>query len=651
MSLPARHKLSMQHARRSRGFTLVEILVSTAIVLLLMGVMVTIFASVGENIRNSRTALEKNDQLRSAVLRLRKDLEGVTCSMTPPLRPEENQGYFEIVEGPIGPILSPAAISQYNPGNGIILDTSPIDWDDLLMLTTRSKAEPFSGRFSYKDFPNTSATPPETPDGTDANGDYKWRTTTMQSDTAEVCWFVRGTTLYRRVLLVRPDRLMDTDIRPDSAGNYPLDPLPLTTGFYGAYDLSVRVAGGPYDRDPGLQTQLPNGQIVPNTLGDLTKRENRFGHQPYVYPHDSRSWGALGLPTLRECSDPTWPFPVAFPIGAASGAGGGNSLYVQHDSHVYGPTDPLSKSIFPRSSSGSNQLLFAEEGTSGNNAYYGYAPYTQLELSGSIPECWADFAALTPRSTIDYYDAWQAPFPWTQTDRITGNLLEYNNGTRIAEDVILTNVIGFDVKVWDPYAPIMSDATTNVVYMPGDADYVAAVNGAGSTHALTGFGAYVDLNYMRANGDGDGDGLPDWPAALAGTNAALSLFRGAGGPFPFNDITVSGLRGCPPGTAIPVGAVYDTGSTSYERDGIDQDLDNVTDEYTDGYDNPVASGGPLTNNLPTGLGNNGIDDVSEQEAPPPYPTRLSGVQIKVRIFEPESQQVREVTLTHGFQDR
>ena len=354
-----------------RGFTLIEILVATALVLLLMGIVVTIFADVGKNIRNSRSALEKNDQLRAALHRLRKDLEGATAGMRPPLNPDANLGYMEIIEGPMGVVYFPNVVAPSNPTTGLTDNSTQADSDDIVMLTTRSKTEPFTGRFSYLDSPQGS----DPPDGSDSIGSYKWYTTTIQSDTAEVAWFVRGTTLYRRVLLVRPDRLTDTDVRAVSSTLNPVDPLPVRSGFYGGgddpsyvgpdgYDLSVRVVGGDYDRDPGQTTQDP--QIVPNTLGDLTKRENRFAHQPHCYPHDARGWGALGLPTLRECSDPSWPFPLTLPDGGASGAGstdGSASKFQRHASHVYGSADPKSFTIFPRGG-GTNPVLLAEEDNS-----------------------------------------------------------------------------------------------------------------------------------------------------------------------------------------------------------------------------------------------------------------------------------------------
>jgi hypothetical protein len=57
------------------------------------------------------------------------------------------------------------------------------------------------------------------------------------------------------------------------------------------------------------------------------------------------------------------------------------------------------------------------------------------------------------------------------------------------------------------------------------------------------------------------------------------------------------------------------------------------DEGTDGFDTD---------------GRGGVDDANEQEAPPPYPFPLRGIQVKIRIFEPDSRQVREVTVVQDF---
>jgi len=111
-------------------------------------------------------------------------------------------------------------------------------------------------------------------------------------------------------------------------------------------------------------------------------------------------------------------------------------------------------------------------------------------------------------------------------------------------------------------------------------------------------------------------------------------------------------------------AVYDTWSTHYEYDGIDQDGDSYVDEGTDGIDNPVNDNNvPVSATYPEGIDYTvspyaqtsgtyrayGVDDYNEQEAVPPYPSPLKGVQIRIRVFEPDSRSIREVTIVQDFQ--
>ena len=55
---------------------------------------------------------------------------------------------------------------------------------------------------------------------------------------------------------------------------------------------------------------------------------------------------------------------------------------------------------------------------------------------------------------------------------------------------------------------------------------------------------------------------------------------------------------------------------------------------------------PSTTSSETGI--NGPDDPLERETSPPYPFPLYGVQVKVRLYEPESRQIRETTVTRNF---
>ena len=126
------------------------------------------------------------------------------------------------------------------------------------------------------------------------------------------------------------------------------------------------------------------------------------------------------------------------------------------------------------------------------------------------------------------------------------------NGTRVSDDIILTDVIGFDVKAFD------TTTTPNT---------------------------YVDLSISGGTGLG----------AIANPNSGVG------------------------------NGVYDTWSTTY-----------FGTTWNDGLDDGGASGNGI------------VDDDLEKLHPPPYAIPLRGIQVKIRAFEPDSKQVREVTVEQNF---
>lgn len=546
-------------------------LIATAITLILMAAVVTVFATVGESVAATRAMIQVNDQVRAAERALRSDLAGATASMLPPLDPESGQGYFEYVEGPVVerfvrpsglsatfPLISAeteAFNSQEDKDNDGIPDLFPDytagDFDDVLMFTTRNRTDFFVGRF---------------------NGGP------VQSQVAEVAWFMRGNKLYRRVLLVKP-------------GTSFIQSTLAQAGFYANYDLSARQEGADANA-PNLDRSPAPGpvRIVANSLGDLTKRENRYGHQPYVYPHDIRFWGVLRLPTLRETSamntgsTPTglWPFPQIDSTGTAWGAGTLPGGATTQQSNIYADA---------------KSLLIVPGGVTVNSPAAGQEFRVQL----------------TPPPANRAFDLWADPYPWITELDATGTLLPYGDtlSTRFAEDVILNNVLSFDVKAWDPTAPVISDGTN--IYKPGDSEYLRVAMDTASPPTVESLGGYVDLNYMN-------DASISPPFSGPGNNPLLPM-------------------------------VYDTWSTHYERDGFDQDLDGIADEGTDGLDNHFDPSDPTTRrhtNDPSHPQVGGADDASELEAPAPYRAPLRGIQVKIRVFEPDSRQVRELSIVHRF---
>jgi hypothetical protein len=375
------------------------------------------------------------------------------------------------------------------------------------------------------------------------------------------------------------------------------------------------------------------------------------------------------------------------------------------------------------------------------------------------------------------FDAWSTnsapvgPSPWDQTENVTGTLYYFSGynspnppgsppgNSRLTEDVILNNVVSFDVRVWDPQAPvvghpgldgqpgiknvdddadgIVDDASElgalnsdDIVLAPGDlfipppgialpvgvpavnawnytgiaalsntvnwanTQYLTLLTAAVANTTLSPIlpqiirrGAYVDLAY------GQNPGVPTTFASPM--NAALvsppSVFSGPGDfrsqLWAGGTVTTSGGLGS--GTSLFVmPAVYDTGSSSYEQDGLDEDLVTATyqlmtvlgytaatsppgwpsygaDQQSDHVDENLVLGPDDTAGEPyidvngnglfddgttnfTDLNGNGQYDPAETEAPPPYRVALQGIQVRIRVFDPDSRQIREVVVAQEF---
>ena len=179
---------------------------------------------------------------------------------------------------------------------------------------------------------------------------------------------------------------------------------------------------------------------------------------------------------------------------------------------------------------------------------------------------------------------------------------------RRGDDIVLTNVIAFDVRVFDPKATVQSAGGVPVI--PGDAGY-----GSGTA---VGSGAYVDLGW---------DATKTNPIAMASAFPpnGQSVFQGRGVSLVNAASTLQ--------FTLPT---YDTWSTHYETNGRDENGNGPFDEGTDGRDN----------------NDNGlVDEAAEAETSAPYPVRLRGIEIRIRCCDPRSRQIRQVTVRHALAPR
>jgi prepilin-type N-terminal cleavage/methylation domain-containing protein len=182
---------------------------------------------------------------------------------------------------------------------------------------------------------------------------------------------------------------------------------------------------------------------------------------------------------------------------------------------------------------------------------------------------------------------------------ILPGLIFDGTSSRAGEDVVLTNVLAFDVRVFDPAAPVGVLSSGNTALVAGDPGFTTA--------PIVGSGGYVDL--------GNGVTL-NTLIAPSGTSAQ---FAGPNG----GSLSFGGSR-----------FIYDTWTTHYESDGLDQDSPtDIPDEGSNAIDDD---------------GDGQVDELDEQEGLAPYPRPLRGLEVRIRCWEPSSRQVRQVTVRHTF---
>ena len=174
----------------------------------------------------------------------------------------------------------------------------------------------------------------------------------------------------------------------------------------------------------------------------------------------------------------------------------------------------------------------------------------------------------------------------------TGYSVSYNGN-----DIMLTDVAAFDVKVYSPNAGVAFAG--GVTVEPSDIGFVGLPFNA--------LGAFVDLGHV-------GEG---WFSGPATSKSQLNY------PYRLDNSRVE--------------IVYDTWTPIYESDGIDQDFvlgdTNGADQGTNGLDN----GGPAA-----------PDDDSERETRPPYPYPVRGVKATIRLVEKNTKQIHQSSVIHSY---
>ena len=565
---------------RRQGLTLVEMMISVVLTLMVVFAVVRVFESLGDSVTDGRATIEMSGSLRTAAQLLKDDLDGVTVTSLPPRSPDKNEGYLELIDGP-------ATDSQYpwmSPSTGLELakvglvgadldrdgyldqqryDTCVGDIDDILAFTSYRPNRPFLGTVSDPRVRSQltgaivqSATAP---------------TAVIEANAAEVVWWLQ----VERV--------------PNGVGLAELSQAPFLGNVNGQIAAATGVADSMGNAIPPAD-QVNNILLYPSTTMATPVRSL---HRRVLLIRPDLNLDNVKLNGQAEVNAFLSNNDISVRVVRDVALGGNNYKVIPNTLADLANRENRAFRSTWKSTNRTN--LETTRMSTARTMGIMLAPGTELMRQGTMKDMVLTFPA------ANYPDGSSAG-----VDPVTVIML------RKGKDVVLNDVLAFDLKVWDPRARLNAKDGSGLA--PHDPGYLST----GAT-PLPIQGAFVDLGFAVP---------PKVPTALTVPGDF------AKGPLARSFLTINSSLSLPEMLTTGYGvATYGTWSSSYERDGIDQDGDSLADEGMDGLDND--------NRL-------GIDDLGERETSPPYPHALRGLKVTVRTMDYNTRQVRQTSVAKDF---
>jgi type II secretory pathway pseudopilin PulG len=654
-----------------RGMTLIEVLIATALTMLIMLALAQGFKTTSQSISSGRARLTGSDQLRSISNLIRSDLQGLTVStQVHPQSTKTPLGYFVYYDGPISD--STAMLFNYVPTGVESEDKFSAnrwsDIDDVLMFTTKAPdGHWFYGRVPLALMKIHSGSTPITfqdwitdvtiaseyaeiawymrplneigmlnnPDPQNANGSYSYSPTSTPVNDVIPVVDLNGdnipdpdgmpdrVALCRRVLLIRPD----LDISITKVSGVPNDsqltaaPMPVDTSDADSFRYQMRFAYQRTDLSVRKQWDSNNSRFVlkTNSLGDLQRPENRFAH--YCLP----------------------------------ATGSNSSLPV---------------------------LALTNEANSNGN----YLTMTNLVMSGAVPA--------NDRGFI--------PAAFCRT-----NLVSTSNGSYSSqftqEEIVASNIVGFDVRGYDSsamqlYTPGVDGGWGTLgadENNAGGVDDVGEVAWPGSDDLIVGpcDPGYANVLRMEMIDPMRYPAVPansgtfvDLAWGLRVVNQIQNASRSTYGLTPTNQkVRAGALSGYEPLSANLIDSLFRSGKVSTSYSILQPTFDTFSDYYeSDGnlqsygihWNGLVPYGANFNSNAPLpdrgidGIDNPGIynfdddnnmvvddesekngviDEEAERDTSPPFRYAMPAVQVKLRISDQTAGTLQELSMIHSLQ--
>lgn len=669
-----------------RGFTLVELLVAVGLMVLLMMMFAQIFGMAAGIMRDQKGLAENDQRARNLTTVIRSDLEHRTFrEVMPFLKGTDTDDQVLFPKGALEKKKGYFSYSENDPNN---------DTDDVLRLTVSSTASPkpnvdqtpyYGKAVKFKEItdltfgPNSTPNPP--PDLNQPAADDGVFTTpatvvspfTIVADnlgsapSAEIIYFLRGDRLYRRVLAIRepydgtedqPDFLYDIDTTDNSTLPGPTPPVRrryfevgyphrldsgspnVNVSFWRDYDYSafIQPTTSPGPRNPATDRAMFHGQ-------SSLKNENSGGG-PITDPK-------LGIPAFRfgfssvppATADHSISFKSHPPREFISTSFGGDQTFIggftlaetSHNDFVYPGGYPSAVTVDQNPYFRISQMVLNSEGA--------VAAFRDYDLNNEDGTIISPPAAIPPVFRMD-------------------------------EDILMSNVHSFDIKIFDPIASRGADNQNGIALVNEDADsLIDATDSAELGWPGSDDGAWKDLGWSPAVNE-------------IGMYSSDSLLAEC--------LTPAGSIGDPSGYCAPM---IPSGIPQYRFDtwSPDSEMTTAPPFWSMRYlpnsvgtfvgTNPLQMIGNWTANqgynpgdvvFPTSVGKKyrfaykcvtgGTSDLTSE---PTWPTvdgnsvldgtvtwlaidnwrPLRGIQIKIRYVDLPTDQMREVTIVHSLVDQ
>lgn len=601
------------------GFTLLEVLIATAVTLIMMISLAQIFKIIGDSMQQGRSVLQLNNQLRNVVYRLRSDLDHLTVIPVPPIDPSTGQGYLQIFDGSITDFTAGTKVLE--PVSNSVGQANRFgDVDDILMGTVRAGDVWFTGKVPRYIVEKRAP---------DRNVLADFEMLSIASQHAEVAVFLQplvtsldnpnrdpavflnspqgavdfedndmfpnfpdGFRLHYRTLLIRPDLNLTTDTTISDLSSTALAGTLPGGVMNGSISLSGNNENWTITQQwPGLATPLPSplcDMALAHQQCDLSMRR--------VFNTGGGGFDFVAANSLQDLVDPANRF-----------------------AHVQVP--------LPNSVSTTMPVLALGRSLSVTSDPNGTLGTSNFQVGSGF---------LHPAFVL--------------------------MGNRAGEDMLASDILAFDIKLFDPDVALISSAGRDLVLSPNDPGYASIVNSGD----IVSRGEYVDLAWAKKMKDH----FSSVTIISPDTRGILSSLSGFSTGTAFTNALIKsgnihGLKAS--GTALLLQPTYDTYTTSYEGDGVLQaELDGRTGVCRiNGAVALYGASGNDSSNLSTvdawrtaadmgtdGIDNSnsfaGVDDPSEMETSPPFPMPLRGLKISVRMEDPATRQVKQMSAAKEF---